>query len=141
MRSTYRVGVAAIINDGKVLALKSSSRKDRDTDQSYWELPGGKAEMGELTERAAIREVYEEVGVNIELGPKINSVKNAIYGKIFMVSFFMAELKEGEPTDGYNLLDEHEMYRWVGAEEAGHIKWLPTNKETINRLIEENIIK
>lgn len=141
MRTTYRVGVGVVIHNGKVLALKSNSKKDRDSNQPFWELPGGKAEMGELTERATIREVYEEVGIHINLGVKLNTVRNYVNGKLFVVNFFLATLKDGEPEDGYRLAEEHEEYRWVGAEEAEYIKWLPSNKESINRLIEEGIIK
>jgi 8-oxo-dGTP pyrophosphatase MutT (NUDIX family) len=39
----------------------------RRTDDGYWELPGGRIEVGEITSKAAIREVAEETGVPIEI--------------------------------------------------------------------------
>jgi 8-oxo-dGTP pyrophosphatase MutT (NUDIX family) len=37
------------------------------TDDGYWELPGGRIEVGETPSSAAVREVAEETGVTIEI--------------------------------------------------------------------------
>jgi 8-oxo-dGTP pyrophosphatase MutT (NUDIX family) len=52
----------AIVRDGlgRVLLV-------RRTDDGYWELPGGRIELGESASAAAAREVAEEAGVTIEV--------------------------------------------------------------------------
>ena len=52
-----------VIEDRRVIALKEN-------DKPFYIIPGGKVESGETDEAAAIREVYEELGV---------SVRNLVY--------------------------------------------------------------
>lgn len=143
MKNTYRVGVCAVIHDGYILALKSNSKKDRNTDgeQPFWELPGGKADMGESTKAAAVRECWEEVGTHVEVIEEFLSFKNRVENKIFVVTVFLCKIKEGEPTENFDVESKFDMYRWVDAEEAEHIKWLPSNVNVVRRLIELGHIK
>lgn len=58
------VGVqAVIINNNKILTIK---KRDEDGDVSYI-LPGGKQEFGETIEQAVCREVFEEVGISVNV--------------------------------------------------------------------------
>jgi mutator protein MutT len=60
------------------------------TDKDMWNFPGGGVESGETPEEAAIREVREEIGVEVELykflgvytKPKDNDIVFAFLGKI-----------------------------------------------------------
>lgn len=57
------IGAAAVILDseGKVLLVKHSYGKNN------WDLPGGKGEDSESAEETAIREVFEEVGLEVKI--------------------------------------------------------------------------
>lgn len=61
-----RVDVAYVLifdeNNEKVLMVKNKGEKS-----SYYTLPGGKVEYGETLKEAAIREVKEETGLDVEL--------------------------------------------------------------------------
>ena len=52
-------GVGIIIRDGKVLMVHDELRK-------YYYAIGGAVRLGETTEEAAVREVYEESGLRVE---------------------------------------------------------------------------
>ncbi|MFC3747315.1 NUDIX hydrolase [Paenibacillus sp. GCM10012306] len=58
-----RIGAAAVILDsaGRVLLVKHSYGKNN------WDLPGGKAEDNESAEETAKREIYEEVGLKVDV--------------------------------------------------------------------------
>ena len=68
-------GKGLILNEeGDVLLLQQSSEKEVDGANKY-HLPGGMVEFGEKIEDALKREIYEEIGVEAEIG-KLVSIKD-----------------------------------------------------------------
>jgi len=63
VRSKFRVAVAAMIFDeqGRVLLFKHTYRKFE------WGIPAGNLEYGEQPEKAAVREILEETGMQIRV--------------------------------------------------------------------------
>ena len=62
------VGVGAVIvQDGEVLIVK----RKYDPLAGQWSLPGGGVELGETLEASIVREMLEETGLRIEVGPVI----------------------------------------------------------------------
>ena len=62
------VGVGAVIVDaGKVVLVK----RKYEPLKGHWSLPGGMVEVGETLEAAVTREMLEETGLNVVVGPVI----------------------------------------------------------------------
>jgi ADP-ribose pyrophosphatase YjhB (NUDIX family) len=62
------VGVGAVIVDeGKVVLI----RRTHEPLQGQWSLPGGMVEIGETLEAALMREMAEETGLTVNVGPVI----------------------------------------------------------------------
>ena len=62
------VGVGAVIvQDGRVVLV----RRRFEPLQGQWSLPGGGVEVGETLEVAVAREMLEETGLRVEVGPVI----------------------------------------------------------------------
>ena len=62
------VGVGAVImQDGKVVLIK----RRYEPLKGQWSLPGGGVEIGETLEAAVAREMLEETGLEVEVGPVI----------------------------------------------------------------------
>lgn len=60
------VGVGAVVLDGNhVLLIK----RGHEPLKGQWSLPGGGVEIGETLEAAIAREVQEETGLDVEVGP------------------------------------------------------------------------
>jgi len=57
------VAVALIDGEGRVLLQRRSATRSM---AGLWEFPGGKIEAGESPEAALIRELHEELGIDVE---------------------------------------------------------------------------
>ena len=62
-----RVGCGALIRNAQneILLVK----RLRDPEAGHWGFPGGKVDFGETDQQATVREVKEELGIDIRLGP------------------------------------------------------------------------
>lgn len=88
---------AAIFRDGRVLLAQRAGRPLA----GRWSLPGGRVEAGERLAEAAAREVREEVGLDIAIGPLagfIEVVPDAPEKPHFVVLAFAARWQGGEPV-------------------------------------------
>ena len=70
------VGVGAVIlSEGKVVLI----RRKYEPLAGHWSLPGGSLELGETLEVAVAREMLEETGLSVEVGPVIEVFDRIIY--------------------------------------------------------------
>lgn len=114
---------AAVLKDGKVLILKRASGQIRSADM--YDFPGGAVERGEKITDGLKREIKEETGLEVEIGPAISVADSekeySLDGKggkmmnIFTKCIgFLAYYKSGE----IKLSDEHQSYEWLSMDDA-----------------------
>lgn len=73
-----------------------------------WEFPGGKMEPGETPEQALVRELKEELAIDVKVGEFITTVEFD-YPKFHLTMHcFFCEILDGNIT-----LLEHEAARWL----------------------------
>ncbi len=60
------VGVGAVVLDGDRVVL---IKRGREPLRGLWSIPGGAVELGETCPQAVAREVLEETGLRVEVGP------------------------------------------------------------------------
>lgn len=64
---------------------------------NHWEIPGGKIEPGETAEAAAVRELQEEMGVQVRITRRLGQREFSEGDKTFDYTWFLAEIETGEP--------------------------------------------
>jgi mutator protein MutT len=62
-----------------------------------WEFPGGKREPAETFEQCLVRELREELGVEVAVGGLVEDLTHAYPEKTVRLKFFVCRLVRGEP--------------------------------------------
>lgn len=62
-----------------------------------WEFPGGKREGDETFQECLVRELREELGIEVEVGERIESLVHAYPEKTVHLEFFVCRWKQNEP--------------------------------------------
>lgn len=104
----HSVSVAAAIFDDSGENVLLIQRRDN----GRWEPPGGVLELDETIEDGLRREVREETGLEIEIGPVTGIYKNLPRGIIALV--LRCRMKGGEPHE----TSEARAVRWTSLAEA-----------------------
>lgn len=118
--------VAAIIQrDGLVYATQRGYGEWKD----WWEFPGGKVEPGESCEAALIREIREELTVEIQVEQRLCTVAYDYPTFHLVMHCYFCKLASGHLT-----LLEHEAARWLSPQELDAVEWLPADKVVVEKL-------
>jgi 8-oxo-dGTP diphosphatase len=106
---------AAIVEAGKVLLTR---RGERMSMAGKWEFPGGKLEAGESPQAALVREVAEELGLEITVGKRLGRGTSLHDGRRIELEVYRSHRRGGELR-----LVEHEEHGWFGAGEIVRLDW------------------
>ena len=92
-----------------------------------WEFPGGKVERGEDDGSALVRELREELQVEVEVGERLGD--DLPIGATAVLRVYVCRLLEGEPA-----LVDHDEHRWLGAHELLDVPWIPVDLPLVEQL-------
>lgn len=120
--------VAAIIQkENKILATKRGCGEFI----NMWEFPGGKIESGETKEQALVREIKEELNIEISVDKFAIDIEYQYPNFYLFMSCFMCSIKEGSIE-----FLEHNDGKWITKEELNTLNWLPADIDAVNYLKE-----
>jgi mutator protein MutT len=88
------VSAGLIFRDGKLLIAQRHTAAHLG---GLWEFPGGKREPGETFEQCLVRELDEELGIEVVVGELFESVAYSYPEKTVALKFFLCQVKRGEP--------------------------------------------
>lgn len=120
------VVVAAIIqdSDGNFLCAK---RGDWKSLPGKWEFPGGKALPDEELSSALIREIKEELSVDIKV---IREFDRTTTGDIELVCF-VCDLVSERPTTS----TDHSELRWVSEKDLASLDWSEADLPAVKKIL------
>ena len=124
-RKHIEVVAAIIVRDRRIFATQRGYGEWKD----WWEFPGGKIEHGETPEDALKREICEELATEIEVDELLTTVEYD-YPKFHLTMYcYLCTIISGDLS-----LLEHEDARWLAIDELDSVKWLPADKDVIEKL-------
>ena len=93
-KNCVEVSAALIFRGGKLLITRRHAHSHLG---GLWEFPGGKREAHETFEQCLVREIREELGVEISVGALFQEISHAYPEKSVHLKFFVCRLLSGEP--------------------------------------------
>lgn len=118
--------VAAVIVDGeKILATQRGYGEFK----GKWEFPGGKIELDEKRDAALIREIKEELDVEIAVEEFLTTVEYDYPNFHLTMHAYKSEIVSGEID-----LKEHLQLRWLSIDELDTVDWLEADIDIVKKL-------
>jgi len=96
-----------------------------------WSFPKGKLDRGEHITAAAVREVAEETGVDIRLGPPLRSQRYAAGRRMKAVHYWMGRAVGSDDVSTYRPNAEIDEVAWVSHDDAVAMLTYPYDRETL----------
>jgi len=130
------IGVAVIWNDQKQILI--DRRRPEGVMGGLWEFPGGKIEPGETIKECIQREIYEELGIVIEVGEHLITIDHTYTDLRVTLTVHHCRHVTGVPQ-----LLECDEIRWVNLEELEQFAFPKANFQIIaalkqNKELDEN---
>jgi 8-oxo-dGTP diphosphatase len=124
-----RVTGAIIWKNGRILIAQ---RAADDECPLMWEFPGGKIEDGETEEECIVREIKEELNLDIRTVDVFMRVVYHLDEKKIPITFFNAKI-----TGGDLRLNVHADVKWICKEEVADYEFMPPDAQAVEKLLAE----
>jgi 8-oxo-dGTP diphosphatase len=98
----------------------------------WWEIPGGKVDPGETIDQAVVRELFEEVGVDVEITGALASVEHLYDHAHVRLHPRLCRLAVGSPKPRPLHVTE---CRWVGVDEMEAYTFPEANEPVVGALL------
>lgn len=126
---TVRVAAAIIADDIREPKTVFAAARGYGEYKGLWEFPGGKLEEGESPKEALIREIREELAVEIEPFEWFDTVEYDYPDFHLSMDCYWSVIWDGEPV-----LKEASEAGWFTAGELKDLEWLPADSQLIDRI-------
>jgi 8-oxo-dGTP diphosphatase len=126
-RKIIDVVCAVIEEKGRVLVTRRGAGMHL---EGLWEFPGGKMHEGEDERAALVREIHEELGVEVEPLRRLPDSEHDYGEKHIRLIPWVCRLVAGDIV-----LHEHSEFKWSEFEDLPKFDWCPADTPIVRRLI------
>jgi 8-oxo-dGTP diphosphatase len=123
---TVHGAIGVVRRGGKILIAKRPAGKHL---AGFWEFPGGAVEPGETAEQAVVRELREELGLEVTVTGRGGALDWDYGTKQVHLDVFLCEAAPGEPK-----AIQCDEVRWVEPAELRRFRFPPANAPLLERL-------
>lgn len=123
------VSAAVIRQNGKILITQRLPDKPL---AGLWEFPGGKVEDGEVPEECLLREIQEEIGVDIEIIDIFAVVHHLYDHGSFLILAYDAVITDGEIAH-LEVAD----HKWLEPDQVDCAEMLPADIPIVEKLVRQ----
>ncbi|MDQ4054323.1 MAG: NUDIX hydrolase [Actinomycetota bacterium] len=127
-KDVLSAGVVAFRPGKKVLLVHRPKYDD-------WSFPKGKLDRGEHAVSAAVREVAEETGLHVRLGPPISDQRYPVGPRMKTVHYWTGRPVGDDDVSCYRPNREIDGVAWVSHEEAMERLTYPRDRETLSEAL------
>ena len=126
MRSIHVVAAAITDVRGRILLARRTDGRDL---AGLWEFPGGKREADESPEAALVRELQEELGITVKVGPPLINVPQQYPDKRLRLDVRHVVAWQGTPRG-----IEGQALAWVAPDKLAHYSMPPADRPVVAAL-------
>lgn len=130
-RKIISVVAAVIVRNGCVLA----TQRGYGDFEGGWEFPGGKVEPDETPEEAIVREINEELNVDISIERLLVTVEHDYETFHLSMRCYVSSMLEDHVT-----LLEHHAAKWLDSETIDSVDWLPADVKVVDAIKAADIL-
>ena len=123
-----RVVAGAIVEQSKLLVAQ---RNENTASSLLWEVPGGKVEAGESDQQALIRELREELEIDVRVHEFLASSTVVVDERQIEMLVYRCSIQYGQPQ-----AIEHKQIRWMTADQLSTLSWAPADIPILPQLLE-----
>jgi 8-oxo-dGTP diphosphatase len=121
------VSCAIIEHKGLVLAVQRNAGMDNPL---LWEFPGGKLEQGEAATDCIVREIKEELAINIRIIKALSSSEYSQGGRTIRLLPFVCRWESGTLQ-----LHEHAALQWIQPAGLLELAWCPADVPVVENYL------
>lgn len=122
---TINVAAAIILDGNNILACQRGYGDFK----GGWEFPGGKLEPNESAEQACVREIKEELSIDIRIERFLYTVEYDYDNFHLSMDCFICSIVSGTIAD-----TEHEDMKWLSLNDLWSVDWLPADIRVVKEL-------
>lgn len=121
-----QVSCLVLVHEGKILATQRGAAMDL---PGCWEFPGGKVEPGESPENCLLREIGEELSIEIRICAALTPAVHTYPTKQIRLLPFLATWHGGSLK-----LTEHAQSQWLVKEDLLSLNWAPADLPVVQEV-------